>query len=135
QAFANMLVPLGAAALALTAALAGYVMVKFYGVIFLGQLREPKLADAHDCGRLERVGLLWLAVGCVALGLLPGFVLGLLDQVNVYLLNATLATHDTNVWLAAPVSAQRAAYGPIVFLVGSLAVVAVTYLAVRRVYH
>ncbi|HZX40348.1 MAG TPA: proton-conducting transporter membrane subunit, partial [Myxococcaceae bacterium] len=34
QPFVNMLVPLGAAALALTAALAAYVMVKFYGVIF-----------------------------------------------------------------------------------------------------
>ncbi|MCK7495574.1 MAG: hypothetical protein MZW92_34550, partial [Comamonadaceae bacterium] len=38
------------------AALAGYVMVKFFGVIFLGQPREDKLAQAHDAGRWERVG-------------------------------------------------------------------------------
>ena len=35
--FLNMLLPLGAAIVALAAALAGYVMVKFFGVIFLGQ--------------------------------------------------------------------------------------------------
>ena len=56
HSFVNMLVPLGAAALALTAALAAYVMVKFYGVIFLGQPREPSLTDAHDANWLERLG-------------------------------------------------------------------------------
>ena len=40
HAYISMLVPIAAAAVALTAALAGYVMVKFYGVIFLGQPRE-----------------------------------------------------------------------------------------------
>ncbi|HQW64218.1 MAG TPA: proton-conducting transporter membrane subunit, partial [Pseudomonadota bacterium] len=39
QTFANMLIPVGAAVLALVAALSAYVMVKFYGVIFLGQPR------------------------------------------------------------------------------------------------
>jgi len=38
--FVNMLLPLGAAIIALAAALAAYVMVKFFGVIFLGQPRE-----------------------------------------------------------------------------------------------
>jgi hypothetical protein len=42
--FINMLLPLGAALLALAAALAGYVMVKFFGVIFLGQPREARFA-------------------------------------------------------------------------------------------
>ena len=47
--YLNMLMPVAAAAVALAAALSGYVMVKFYGVIFLGQPREEKLAEAHDC--------------------------------------------------------------------------------------
>ena len=63
HAFINMLIPLGAAALALTVALAAYVMVKFYGVIFLGQPREASLVDAHDANWLERLGLGWLAFG------------------------------------------------------------------------
>src|SRR4029077_20101056 len=36
QSFVNMLVPVAAAALVLAVALSAYVMVKFYGVIFLG---------------------------------------------------------------------------------------------------
>ena len=50
-------------------------MVKFYGVIFLGQPRETSLMKAHDAGRLERVGLVWLAVGCVVLGAFPQLAL------------------------------------------------------------
>ena len=40
--YLNMLVPVGTAALALAVALAGYVMVKFYGIVFLGLPREPR---------------------------------------------------------------------------------------------
>src|SRR5258706_4743789 len=57
QSFVNMLVPLAAGALVLAAALAAYVVVKFYGVVFLGRPREPNLAYAHDAGGFERVGL------------------------------------------------------------------------------
>ena len=71
-----MLIPVVAALIALVAALAGYTMVKFFGVIFLGQPREEKLAQAHDAGRWERAGMLWLAAGCVLLGLLPVQVIG-----------------------------------------------------------
>ena len=52
NSFLNMLVPVVAALIALVAALAGYMMVKFFGVIFLGQPREEKLAQAHDAGAL-----------------------------------------------------------------------------------
>jgi len=69
--FVNLLLPLGTGVVALCAALAAYVMVKFYGVIFLGQPRESSLVHAQDCGRLERLGLGWLAALCVALGLMP----------------------------------------------------------------
>jgi len=37
--YINMLIPVAAAVIALAAALAAYVMVKFYGIIFLGQPR------------------------------------------------------------------------------------------------
>ncbi len=56
QSFVNMLVPLAAAALVLSAALAAYVMVKFFGVVFLGRPREPNLAYAQDAGPFERCG-------------------------------------------------------------------------------
>jgi formate hydrogenlyase subunit 3/multisubunit Na+/H+ antiporter MnhD subunit len=75
----NMLIPVAAAVIALAAALAAYVMVKFYGIIFLGQYREPGLEHAHDAGGWERAGLVWLAAGCVALGLAPVYVVQKLD--------------------------------------------------------
>jgi len=135
HAFINMLVPIGAAALALTAALSAYVMVKFYGVIFLGRPRETDLSHAHDCGRLERLGLLWLAVGCVLLGLLPVPMLALLDRVNALMLGATLGEQAQSWWFLAPVSAQRATYNPAVFLLGILVAFVLTYWGVRRLYH
>ncbi|MEQ1440081.1 hydrogenase 4 subunit B [Fontimonas sp. SYSU GA230001] len=135
QPFANMLIPLGAPALALTAALAGYVMVKFYGVIFLGRMREPQLAQAHDCGILERIGLAWLAAACVALGLTPALMLQALDPVGTLLLGSGLGTQSTGSWLLVPVSAERASYSPLLFLVGIGGSVLLTVWAVRRLYH
>ena len=135
QAFVNMLVPLGAAVLALTAALAGYVMVKFYGVIFLGQMREPHLRNAHDCGALERIGLAWLATGCVLLGLVPNQVLRALDRVNGLLLGSGLDLQDAGVWILAPVAAGRANYSPLLFLVGIVGGVLLTIWAVHKVWH
>ena len=135
HAFINMLVPIGAAALALTAALSAYVMVKFYGVIFLGQPRETDLTHAHDCGRLERLGLLWLAAGCVLLGLLPVPMLALLDRVSALLLGATLGDQAQSWWFLAPVSAARATYNPAIFLLGIAIAFGLTYWGVRRLYH
>ena len=57
------------------AALAAYVMVKFFGVIFLGQPREAGLKNAHDANRLEKAGLVWLAAGCILLGYLGAVIM------------------------------------------------------------
>ncbi|HSN79750.1 MAG TPA: hydrogenase 4 subunit B, partial [Rhodoferax sp.] len=56
SSFLDMLVPVMAALIALVAALSGYTMVKYFGVIFLGQPREESLSKAHDAGRWERLG-------------------------------------------------------------------------------
>ena len=131
----NMLVPLGAAAFALTLALAAYVLVKFYGVIFLGRSREPALAKAHDAGWLERLGMGWLAAICIALGLFPVVVLRLLDRVNQTLLGATLGEHAASWWAITPVAADRASYSPLVFAAGIVISIVMTFLLVRRLYH
>ena len=135
QGFINMLLPLGAAALALVAALAAYVMVKFYGIIFLGQPREASLNKAHDCGRRERIGLLWLATGCVVLGIFPVYILAWIDAVNQSLLGASLGGELQQWWLLAPVSPERASYSPLIFLVSILGLVALTATGVRAFYH
>jgi hydrogenase-4 component B len=125
--FVNMLVPLGAAVLVMSAALAAYVMVKFFGVIFLGQPREASLANAHDAGKLERIGLTWLAVGCVLGGLLPTQIIGQVSVVTSELLG-----------VPSPVQSRpdrAASYGPLVFLVTTVVVIALTVYLVGLFYH
>ncbi len=133
NAFLNMLVPAVAAVIALVAALAGYVMVKFYGVIFLGRHREEKLAAARDAGSWERLGMAWLAAGCVALGLFPALGIELLAPVTERLVGARLP--EAGGWLLVPVSAARASYGPLIFFAGVAACVALAWFLVRRFYH
>jgi NADH:ubiquinone oxidoreductase subunit 5 (subunit L)/multisubunit Na+/H+ antiporter MnhA subunit len=131
-----MLVPLAAAALVLAAALAAYVMVKFYGVIFLGQPREPALAHAHDPGWFERAALGLLAAGCVLLGVFPATVLGVLDPVCTMLVGASALSSGAGSWfLLAPISEDRASYSPLVVLVVIVAAVLATIAVVHRFYH
>ena len=132
----TMLIPVVAALIALVAALAGYTMVKFFGVIFLGQPREDKLAHAHDAGTLERTGMVWLALGCVALGLLPTQFIQLIDPVTQQLVQAGLGARvASSGWLLAPNSMEQASYGPVIFLLGILGSFALAFLLVRRLYH
>jgi len=132
----TMLIPVVAALISLVAALAGYTMVKFFGVIFLGQPREEKLAHAHDAGRLERAGMVWLAFGCMALGLLPTQFIRLIDPVTQQLVASGLAGRmEANGWLLAPNSLAQASYGPVIFLLGILGSFALAFLLVRRFYH
>jgi formate hydrogenlyase subunit 3/multisubunit Na+/H+ antiporter MnhD subunit len=135
KSFVSMVLPVGAALVALSAALAAYVMVKFFGVIFLGQPREPALARAHDAGVLERIGLIWLALGCLALGLLPTYVIGALRIVVEQLSGASLPSGDAPWWLLVPLPGRRASYSAPVFFIALTAVVIFTVLAVRRFYH
>ena len=131
--YLNMLLPVVAAAVALVAALAGFAMVKFFGVIFLGQPREEKLSEAHDAGQFERLGLLWLAFGCILLGLLPNAVVTLLDPVTRLLVGVSLRDAATNSWwLLTPINADRASYSALAFFVSLAILTPIVYFAVRR---
>jgi len=120
NSFLNMLIPLVAAAIALVVALAGYAMVKFFGVVFLGRPREEKLLQARDAGGWERLGLLWFAGGVIAMGLFPVLLIDLVDPVTRMLVGGGLApaVHANGWLLLAPSGIERASYGPLVFLGG-----------------
>ena len=130
-----MLVPLAAAALVLAVALAGYVMVKFYGVIFLGRPREPHLVHAHDPGWLERVALAALAAACVALGLFPSIVLTGIGHVTALLAGSLPGGADTNWLVLAPLGAERSSYAPLIVLAAIVATVLIAIQIVHRVWH
>jgi formate hydrogenlyase subunit 3/multisubunit Na+/H+ antiporter MnhD subunit len=135
QSFISMLVPVAAAAVVLAAALAAYVMVKFYGVIFLGRPREPNLAYAHDAGVFERIGMSWLALGCIVLGLFPVNVIAVLDRINAMLIGSTVGRQGAHWWLLAPINPDRSSYSPAILLIVIVAVVVLTIYGVRRAYH
>jgi formate hydrogenlyase subunit 3/multisubunit Na+/H+ antiporter MnhD subunit len=139
NSYINMLIPVAAAVIALAAALAAYVMVKFYGVIFLGQPRgeAPKKLNGqpHDAGIWERIGLGWLAFGCVVLGLAPVFVVRQLDLVTQVLVGRGLGNAASGWLFLAPVDIERASYSPVYFLLAVLGVMLVTALVVHHFYH
>jgi NADH:ubiquinone oxidoreductase subunit 5 (subunit L)/multisubunit Na+/H+ antiporter MnhA subunit len=133
--FINMLLPLGAALLALAAALAGYVMVKFFGVIFLGQPRESTLRHAHDAGFAERLGLAWLALGCILLGFFPTAIISFFGIVTQQLGLGGLPESNAPWWLLVPIPERQSSYAPLVFFAVILLVVVLAIFNVRFFYH
>ncbi|MBX3648812.1 MAG: hydrogenase 4 subunit B [Rhodocyclaceae bacterium] len=133
----NMVVPVAAAVVALVAALAGFAMVKFYGIVFLGQMREPALKEAHDAGPWERAGLVWLAGLTLLLGVLPSTVIGLIDAATRQLLGTGLADKVSvrDWWMLAPISPERASYEPLIFLATIVSAVLLGRAVVHRLYH
>ncbi|HUN93495.1 MAG TPA: hydrogenase 4 subunit B [Burkholderiaceae bacterium] len=136
-AYLSMLVPVGAAAVALVSALAGYVMVKFFGVVFLGQPREPALAQARDARPWERAGLAWLVACGLAVGLFPVPLIAAIDPVTRVLVGSGIgeAARAHGWLLLVPTSVARASYGPLVFLVVVGGGCAAAWLVVRRAFH
>jgi len=121
--------------LALAAALAGYVMVKFFGVIFLGQPREPTLQHAHDGGLAERLGLAWLALGCVLLGFFPTTAISLFSVVTQQLRLGGLPSSDAPWWLLVPIPDRQSSYAPSIFFAVIVIVVVLAIYGVRLFYH
>jgi len=135
QGYVNLLVPVAAASVALTAALSGYVMVKFYGIVFLGQPRTEALAQAHDAGRWERAGLAWLSAACIALGLAPRAVIAMLEPITRRFTGYGVSSEGRSWLFLAPIEPERASYSPLLFLAVASLLIALAWLAVRAFYH
>jgi hydrogenase-4 component B len=77
----HFLFPVGGALLALTTALAAACFVKAFGITFLALPRSTAAAEARESPVVMLAPQVFLAVLCVCLGLLPGAVLRILDDV------------------------------------------------------
>jgi len=138
----NLLIPLGAALLALTSALAAACFVKAFGVTFLGHPRGHQKGRIHEADWSMRIGMLLAALACLGLGVLPTIVIKWMDPIAGELVGGTIAGSASGfgwMWLT-PIAAERASYSAPIAFVGILAVVIVTYLllharpgAIRRV--
>ena len=130
------LIPIAAALLALSSALTAMCFVKVFGVAFLGQAREAH-GDIQDAGVWERIGLAWLAFGCIMLGLLPVYVIQQLDIVSRSLTGVGLGAEAIAsgwLWLV-PITPAIASYSPMIFFAVIVSVVLLTFLGVRKFYH
>jgi formate hydrogenlyase subunit 3/multisubunit Na+/H+ antiporter MnhD subunit len=131
------LVPIVAAVLALSGALTGMCFVKVYGIAFLGQHRHEFTVKPRKASGWERAGMLWLSVACFALGLFPVFMIGEINRISVALTGTGLSREAMSsgwLWLVPTASAQ-ASYSPVVFLLVIAAVIGLTFLVVRLLYH
>lgn len=129
----KLLIPLGAALLALTGALAAACFVKAFGVTFLGHWRGHHMPRVHEADWFMRSGMILAALTCLALGILPTFFIDWMDIIPEQLLGTNIwASSGAYGWLwLAPVARERASYsGPIVFL-GILLVVVTVYLVLH----
>jgi hydrogenase-4 component B len=118
------LVPITAAVLALTGALAAACFVKVYGVVFLGAPRSSKVSHAREVrSRGMLAGPALLAALCFLFGIFPTPVINGLNSVAGNLLNATLPSVSAMGWLwLTPVSSDVASYSaPLVLLAALLA--------------
>ncbi len=126
----NLLIPLGAALLALTSALAAACFVKAYGVTFLGHQRGHRHGTVHEVRWSMRIGMLLAGLTCLVLGVLPTFMINWMDPLAQDLVDGSIGASASGLgwmWLT-PIAAERASYAaPIAFL-GILCVVVVTYL-------
>lgn len=116
----NLLIPLGAALLALTSALAAACFVKAFGVTFLGHRRSHHHGTVHEASWSMRAGMVLAAVTCLLLGVLPTFMIQWMDPLAEELVGGALASSASGLgwmWLT-PISHERASYSaPIVFFV------------------
>lgn len=119
-------IPITAAMLALTGALAATCFVKLYGIVFLGQPRSRRVKHAREGTR----GMLWaqglLAGLCLMFGVLGTPTVTVLSRVATGLTGSQITSATAHGWLwLTPVAPEVASYsGPMVLFGLSLALLA-----------
>jgi hydrogenase-4 component B len=81
----RLLLPVSAALLALTSALAAACFVKAFGIAFLALPRSRAAAEARESPAVMLAPQFFLAAACLGLGLVPGAVLGVIGGVTAML--------------------------------------------------
>ena len=120
------MIPISAAVLALTGALAAACFVRAYGIIFLGQPRTRRVRHAREAsfGMVLAQGV--LALMCLLLGVLPTYMVDVLSRISRDLTGSGVLSASREGWLwLTPVAPEVASYSaPLVLLGVSLALAA-----------
>ncbi len=126
-------IPIAAALLALTGALAAACFVKAFGIAFLGQPRTGRVARAREApaGMLAGMGL--LAALCALLGVLPTTVIEAMAPVTRLLLHESLPSAMARGWLwLTPISPHVASYSAPFLVLAIVVVFGLGYLFLKR---
>lgn len=112
--FLKLVILISAVMLALAGALAAYCFVKVYGISFLALPRTEHSGNAKEVGASMLTGMGILSAACVFLGILPMFFIKLLDQVNLQILNTSIAGNVTGFssFLSYPLKIKEALISP-----------------------
>ena len=114
-------IPIAAAMLALTGALAAACFVKVYGIAFLGQPRSRKVRRAREASTGMILAQAMLAALCLLFGVLPTTTVAGLNSIVKGLTGhgVTAATQQGWLWLT-PVAPEVASYSAPLLLLGVL---------------
>lgn len=89
----RILFPLAGSMLALTGALAAACFVKAFAITFLALPRSAESRTAHEAPRSMLLGMGWLAISCIALGLGATWFLPIFNTMNEQLLGARVGSN------------------------------------------
>lgn len=126
-------IPVTAAIIALTGALAAACFVKVYGVAFLGQARSRHVKHAHDPQLGIRFALGFLALLCLLFGVLPSFTISILNVVSHQLIGTELLHTQNWMWLI-PISAKTSSYNAPLVTIGIILIAGISYYLIRAYY-
>src|SRR5450631_2854120 len=121
----RILFPLAGSMLALTGALAAACFVKAFAITFLALPRSVESRNAHEVPRSMLVGMGWLTLACVALGLGVTWFLPIFDAMTEQLLGQRVVSHlvtDHGLVLSAGMRTSGTV-SPLVIAVGLLVLV------------
>jgi formate hydrogenlyase subunit 3/multisubunit Na+/H+ antiporter MnhD subunit len=127
------LIPIAAALLALTGALAAACFVKAFGIAFLGKPRTRRVARAREVPA-GMLGAMWLlAALCLLLGVFPSSVIEAMAPVTQLLVHDALPSVSAQGWLwLTPISPQVASYSAPFVLAAIVVVFGLGYVFLKR---
>ena len=129
----KLLLPLAAAMLALTGVLALACFAKAFGMSFLALPRSAHARCAEEVPAPMRIGMGFLAVVCLLLGLGPMLVIPLLDRMTASWTGASIAGQilALNGWALAPVNVEFSSLSTPTLAIMLTGLVALALLLVR----
>jgi len=125
-------VPITAAVLALTSALAIACFVKVYGIVFLGLPRTKQIEEITEVPYSMQFSQIILSISCLVFGIFPTWTMNIINIIPQKLIGVGYAGANSSSWLwLTPINKETASYGALVVLASLLVSWLIAYLALH----